>query len=170
MRPEYAEAAAATGRALAERGIGLVYGGGQLGLMGTLAHAAIEAGGHVVGVIPEFMIEKERAFHGASELVVVENMHQRKAEMAKRCDAILVLPGGIGTLDELFEALTWNQLGIQRKPVGILNVSGYYRVLEDLLDQAELEAFLPAATRESVTFGDDVVKLVEHLETVLHAM
>jgi hypothetical protein len=124
--PRFAEAARATGTLLAQRGLALVYGGGHVGLMGALADAALAAGGRVTGVIPEHLMRPEVAHLGLSELVVVESMHQRKRLMADRADGFLVLPGGYGTLDETFEMVTWLQLGLQHKPLALINVAGYF--------------------------------------------
>jgi uncharacterized protein (TIGR00730 family) len=124
--PVYAETASAVGRTLAGRGMGIVYGGGHVGLMGTVADAALAAGGRVTGVIPRSLHEREVAHAAVSELIVVETMHERKAIMAERSDAFLALPGGPGTLEEITEQWTWAQLGIHQKPCGVLNVDGYY--------------------------------------------
>ena len=124
--PRFAEAARATGTLLAQRGLALVYGGGHVGLMGEVADAALAAGGKVAGVIPQHLMRPEVAHLGLSELVVVDSMHQRKRLMADRADAFLVLPGGYGTLDETFEMLTWLQLGLQHKPLALINIAGYF--------------------------------------------
>src|SRR5262249_55489848 len=125
-RPEYADAARRLGSALAARGLEAVTGAGHIGLMGVLADATLAGGGRVVGVIPRALVQRELAHQGLSELLVVETMHQRKALMADRADAFAALPGGYGTLDELFEVLTWAQLGLHARPVGLLNVAGYF--------------------------------------------
>jgi uncharacterized protein (TIGR00730 family) len=125
-RPEYAEAAYATGMALATRGIALVYGGGRAGLMGAVAQGALEGGGRVTGIIPQALWERELGHDGLSELVVVPDMHSRKFQMAERADGFIALPGGWGTMEELTEMLTWLQLDFHRKPIGILNVAGYF--------------------------------------------
>ena len=122
----YVDAARHVGRTLAERGIGVVYGGGRLGLMGAVADAALEAGGEVVGVIPEALVNAEVAHRGLSELHVVQTMHERKAAFTDLSDGFLTIPGGVGTMDELWEAVSWSQLGYHAKPVGLLNVAGYY--------------------------------------------
>lgn len=140
-RPEYTAAARAFGQALAERGITLVYGGGNVGLMGEVADAALQAGGRVVGVIPEFLRAKEVAHTGLSELIVTDSMHSRKAHMASLSDAFVALPGGLGTFDELFEILTWAQLGIHAKPVGLLNVDGFFDPLLAMTRHAVDEGF-----------------------------
>lgn len=141
-RPEYAAAAVALGRLLAERGIGLVYGGATVGLMGAVADAALAAGGHVTGVIPRALMERELGHQGLTELRVVESMHQRKQAMADQADGFIAMPGGMGTLEELTEILTWAQLGIHAKPCGILNVAAYFDGLLGFLDHAVAERFL----------------------------
>ena len=142
VRSEYPSAARALGLALAERGIGLVYGGARVGLMGVLADAALSGGGHVIGVMPQALIDKEVAHHGLSELRVVKSMHERKAMMADLADGFIAMPGGWGTLDEFFEILTWAQLGLHRKPCGLLNVHGYYDRLLGFVEHATAEGFL----------------------------
>ncbi|MEJ7925969.1 TIGR00730 family Rossman fold protein [Sphingobium sp. AN641] len=124
--PAYADAARLVGRTLAGRGIGIVYGGGRLGLMGTVADAALEAGGEVIGVIPQALVGAEVAHRGCTELQVVQTMHQRKQAFTDLSDGFVTLPGGVGTMDELWEAISWAQLGYHRKPVGLLNVGGFY--------------------------------------------
>lgn len=140
--PAYADAARHFGRLLAERGIRLIYGGGNIGLMGILADAALAAGGTVIGVIPQALAEKEVAHRGLSELITVDNMHERKLRMANLADAFVALPGGIGTLEELFEVYTWQQLGFHAKPIGLLDVAGYYRPLLEFLEQMVGNGFL----------------------------
>ena len=141
-RPAYARAARTFGAALAGKGLGLVYGGGSIGLMGVVADAALEGGAPVVGVIPRALARREIAHHGLTRLEVVPSMHARKARMARLSDAFVALPGGIGTLEELFEVLTWGYLGIHAKPTGLLDVGGYWRPLIRLLDHAVEEGFL----------------------------
>lgn len=141
-RPEYVEAARHTGRRLAERGIGIVYGGANRGTMGEIANAALDAGGRVVGVIPHGLVALEVAHTGLSELHRVDTLHQRKALMLELCDGLITLPGGHGTHDEFFEALTWLQLGIHSKPVGLLNVCGYFDGLIAHMDHATREGFI----------------------------
>ena len=145
--PRYRETATALGKLLAQRKIGIVYGGGRVGLMGVVADSALEAGGQVVGVIPEAIAEREVAHHGLTDLIVVGSMHARKAMMAERADAFVALPGGLGTFEELLEVLTWSQLGIHQKPVGLLNVAGYYDPLLSLIDRAISDRFMPADHR-----------------------
>jgi len=141
-RPEYRDAADALGRLLAERGIGVVYGGARVGLMGTLADAALAAGGEVVGVIPAALVAKEVAHSGLTDLRVVESMHERKALMSDLADAFIAMPGGWGTLEEFFEVLTWAQLGLHRKPCGLLNVHGYFDRLLSFLAHTVAEGFV----------------------------
>lgn len=143
----YRDAAVDLGRALASRRITLVYGGGNIGLMGDLASATLAFGGRVIGVIPDFMVERELAHEGLSELVVVDSMHSRKARMAELAQGFIALPGGIGTFDELFEILTWAQLGIHPYPVGMLDVDGYFDPFRALWQRAERDGFLHAQTR-----------------------
>jgi hypothetical protein len=141
-RPEYAEAARALAREVVRRGLGLVYGGGSVGLMSILADAALAEGGEVIGVIPRGLASKELLHTGLTELRVVESMHERKATMAELADAFVALPGGLGTLEETLEVLTWSQLGIRRKPVALLNVRGYWDALLRLLTHAADEGFV----------------------------
>jgi hypothetical protein len=159
----YAEAARATGSALARRGLGLVYGGGRVGLMGHLADAALDAGGEVVGVIPKALFERELGHTGVTELRVVRSMHERKALMADLSGAFLALPGGFGTLDEFCEVLTWAQLGIHRKPCALLNVNGYFDPLLALFDRAVRDGFLARAHRALVLVGSDPEQLADGL-------
>jgi uncharacterized protein (TIGR00730 family) len=141
-RPEYAEATRRFGEALAGRGLGLVYGGGHVGLMGELADAVLAAGGEAVGVIPQALVDKELAHSGLTEMLVVGTMHQRKALMADKSDAFVALPGGYGTLDETFEILTWAQLGLHGKPVGLLNVASFFDPLLAWVKHAVSEGFI----------------------------
>ena len=142
--PAYADAARRLGRAVAEEGLGLVYGGGGIGLMGELARSAIAHGGHVTGIIPGFLSRKERMLRAADELIVVEDMHQRKKLMFERSDAFVALPGGIGTLEELVEQLTWAQLGRHTKPIVLVNVEGFWGPLLQLLRHMQASAFIRA--------------------------
>lgn len=141
-RPEYAATAKALGRMLAEHGVDLIYGGGNTGLMGAVADGALAAGGHVVGVIPHVLVDLEVAHEGVSELHVTSTMHTRKAMMAERADAFLVLPGGYGTLEEMFEVLAWQTLKIHSKPVVLLNVAGFYNSMLTFLDVCDREGML----------------------------
>jgi uncharacterized protein (TIGR00730 family) len=140
--PLYAKTAAHLGRLLAQNQLNLVYGGGRLGLMGQLADAVLAGGGHVIGVIPESLRQKELAHPALSELKVVQSMHERKAVMAELSDAFLALPGGFGTLDEMMEIITWTQLGFQDKPIGFLNVGGFYDALFQFIHHARDEGFI----------------------------
>ncbi len=162
-RPEYAAAAEAVARTLADREIGIVYGGGRVGLMGTLADAGMSAGAEVIGVIPRHLAERERAHRGLGELRVVGSMHERKAMMAELSGAFIALPGGIGTLEEIIEMLTWAQLGLHAKPCGLLNVLGYYDPLIAFLDGAVQEGFLAAASRTLLAVDSDPACLVDVL-------
>ena len=162
-RPAYAEAAAALGRQVGERGLRLVYGGGAVGLMGVLADAALAAGAEVVGVIPEHLDRREVAHPGLTRLEVVASMHERKARMADLADAFVLLPGGIGSVEEFVEVLTWTQLGIHDKPAGVLDVAGYWQPLLDLLDRAVDERFLRAEHRAMVVEGEDPARLLDAL-------
>ena len=140
--PVYIESARAVGRALAERGIGVVYGGGRLGLMGAIADSALEAGGEVIGIIPQALVAAEVAHRGLTELQVVDTMHQRKQAFTDLSDGFVNLPGGTGTMDELWEALSWAQIGYHSKPVGLLNVAGYYNDLIAFYDKMGEVGFL----------------------------
>jgi uncharacterized protein (TIGR00730 family) len=142
VRPEYAEAAHVLGESLARRGLELVYGGSNTGLMKVIADACLAAGGRVIGVIPQAMVEKEVAHWGLTELHVVSSMHERKAMMADRADAFAALPGGFGTIEEFFEILTWAQLGLHSKPCALINTAGYFDPLLRIADHALAEAFL----------------------------
>jgi uncharacterized protein (TIGR00730 family) len=163
QRPVYADHARALGRLLAERSLGLVYGGGHIGLMGVLADAVLAGGGEVVGVIPRTLVEKELAHSGLTALHVVETMHQRKALMADLADGFAALPGGFGTADELFEILTWAQLGLHSRPVGLLNVAGYFDPLLAWLDHTVREGFLHAEHRQLVLEASTPEALLERL-------
>jgi len=159
--PAYVQAAADTGRAFAERGLRLVYGGARLGMMGVLANAAIEAGGTVTGVIPHQIVDLEVAHDDVRDLRIVGSMHERKALMADLADAFIALPGGIGTFEELFEVFTWAHLGLHRKPLGLLDVLGYYAPLEAMLDHAVEQRFLRAETRAMLVRDDSLDGLLE---------
>jgi len=168
-RSEYAEAARALATVLAERKLGIVYGGGNVGLMGVLADAALARGGEVIGVIPQKLVDKEVAHRGVTELLVVETMHERKALMNDLSDAFLALPGGFGTLDEFFEVLTWSQLGFHGKPCALLNVAGYYDGMLAMLDHAVTERFLRPAHRELVIADTDPLRLLQRLSAFVPA-
>jgi uncharacterized protein (TIGR00730 family) len=164
-RPEYLATAEAVGTELALRGIRIVYGGGRVGMMGALADGARAAGGEVIGVIPQSIVDLEIGHTGLDDLRIVGSMHARKALMAELADAFIALPGGIGTLEELFEVYTWTQLGLHRKPLGVLDVAGYYRPLTALLDHSVAEGFLRPETRELLTVADDLDELLDALVT-----
>ena len=161
--PVYQEMAAVMGRKLAMAGLKLVYGGGKVGLMGVLADAALAAGGKVVGVIPQALLDMEVAHLGLTELIVVQSMHERKARMADASDAFIALPGGYGTFEEFCEVLTWSQLGFHVKPCGVLNVGGFYDPLLALFDRAVQDRFVRPEHRDLVLADTDVDALLERL-------
>lgn len=160
-RPAYASAAEELGRAIAERGWRVVYGGGRVGLMGVLADAALAAGGEVIGVIPEALLRKEVGHQGLTDLRVVQTMHQRKALMSELSDGVVALPGGLGTLEELFEILTWAQLGIHARPCGMLNAGGYYDDLLTFLDQTVSEGFVRGEHRDMILAAGEAAALLD---------
>jgi uncharacterized protein (TIGR00730 family) len=162
----YAAAARSLARSLARAGLGLVYGGGSIGLMGVLAEAALAEGVAVTGVAPRRLLEREVVHGRLTRLHVVESMHERKAKMAELADAFIALPGGYGTLDEMFEALTWTQLGYHRKPCGLLNVAGFFDRLADYLDHALAEGFLTREHRDMLVVADDPDLMIETLRSV----
>lgn len=163
-QPAYLDAARALAEALVRRGVGLVYGGARVGVMGALADAALAAGGTVTGVIPRALAGKEIAHDGLSELIVTESMHARKTIMAERSDACIALPGGIGTLEELFEAWTWTQLGFHRKPCGVLNTLGYFDALIRFVDHSVAEGYLKQTHRDILLVDADPDTLLDRLE------
>jgi uncharacterized protein (TIGR00730 family) len=162
-RPEYGAAARALGKLLADEDIELVYGGASVGIMGELADAVHEGGGHVTGIIPQQLMKKEAAHTGIPDLIVVASMHQRKSQMADMADGFIALPGGIGTLEGFFEILTWGQLGIHNKPCGVLNVAGYFDLLTGFLDHAVREGFLTDEHRQMIMVESDPGKLLERM-------
>ena len=164
--PAYAEAAVTLGSLLARRGIGLVYGGGNVGLMGVIADAALAAGGEVIGVIPKALADREVAHHGVTELRVVDSMHTRKAMMADLSDAFIAMPGGVGTFEEFFEAITWTQLGLHRKACGLLNVAGFYTPLAAFIDQAVSDGFIKPVHRAAIVVDDNPERLLDTLPTL----
>jgi hypothetical protein len=159
----YAAAARALGRALAERGAGLVYGGAHRGLMGVLADSVLEGGGTVIGVIPERLVDLEVAHRGLTQLLVVKTMHERKAQMAAHADAFLALPGGFGTLEEFMEVLTWAQLGYHDKPLGVLNVSGYYDGLLSWIGYAQEQGLVSAENVARIHVSTKVEEILNQL-------
>jgi uncharacterized protein (TIGR00730 family) len=154
------------GRMMAARGIGLVYGGGNVGLMGVIADAVVAAGGEVIGVIPQALADREVAHHGISKLHVVDSMHTRKALMADLSDAFIAMPGGVGTFEEFFEVVTWTQLGLHRKACGLLDVEGFYRPLELFIDRAVAEGFIRPVHRGSIVIDSDPARLLDRLATI----
>lgn len=160
-RPAYLEAARQMGTVLAQRGIGLVYGGGHVGLMGATADAVLEHGGEVIGIIPQALVDRELAHKGLTELRVVNSMHERKAMMADLADAFIALPGGFGTFEEFFEVLTWGQLGFHRKPCSFLNIEHYYDPLLSLFNHAVSEGFVDARHRSLIVVADTPDHLLE---------
>jgi uncharacterized protein (TIGR00730 family) len=162
-RPEYAESARRIGRLIAESGLELVYGGGNVGLMGVVADAALAAGGKVIGVIPEALMRWEVGHLDLTELRVVASMHERKAAMAELSDGFIALAGGIGTMEELFEVWTWGQLGLHAKPLGFLDVAGYYAHLHAFLDHMTAEGFLKPRHREMVMVDSDPALLLDRM-------
>ncbi len=166
-RPEYAAVAARTGELIARRGLTLVYGGGRVGLMGALADAALAAGGRVVGVIPQRLIDRAVGHAGLSQLHVVRTMSERKLLMGDLSDAFLALPGGIGTMDELFEAWTWTQLGLHSKPCALLNQDGYYDPLLEFLERSVSEGFLQPRYRAGLLVAADVDNALDQLSAAV---
>ena len=164
-RPRYAAVARELGRELAAHRIRLIYGGGGIGLMAEVADAVMAAGGEVVGVIPELLQKREKGHRGITELRVVESMHERKATMADLADAFIALPGGYGTLEELFEVITWAQLGFHRKNIGLLNVAGYFDPLVSLIDHAVSEEFIRPDHRDLIVVEESVVAILDRLAT-----
>lgn len=160
----YVETARAFGLELAKRDITLIYGGGKVGLMGTVANAALAGGGKVVGVIPRQLVEREVAHTGLSELIVVDTMHQRKTRMYELSNAFVALPGGFGTMDEMFEMLTWAQLGLHRYPCAFLDTHGYYGHLRNMMNHMVAEGFVAQGRRDSIWFGDSIDGLFEWME------
>ncbi|MFY9222564.1 MAG: TIGR00730 family Rossman fold protein [Blastocatellia bacterium] len=160
-KEQYKKAARELGQLMAKKNIGLVYGGGNVGLMGEIANAVIKADGEAIGVIPNFMVEKELAHRQLTELKVVNSMHERKALMAELSDGFIALSGGIGTFEELFEILTWRQLGIHNKPCGILNVANYYDKLIDFINYSVTEEFVKSETRDLIFVESESTKLLE---------
>ncbi|HTT75146.1 MAG TPA: TIGR00730 family Rossman fold protein [Candidatus Binataceae bacterium] len=163
-KPVYVQAARELGNELAARGIGLVYGGATVGLMGEVARAVLAGGGEVIGVIPRPLASKEIAFTALADLRIVGSMHERKAAMADLADGFIALPGGLGTLEEFCEILTWGQLGIHRKPCGLLNAENYYAALLAFLDHGVKEGFIKPAHRGLAIVEDNIVRLLERLE------
>ncbi len=165
--PEYAEAARQLGRELVERNYGLVYGGGNVGLMKIIADTVLDLAGHVTGVIPDSLVSKEVAHRGLSDLRIVQSMHERKAMMAALSDGFIALPGGLGTMEEFFEVLSWAQLGIHRKPCGLLNTSGYYKRLIEFLDHAVEHDFLKPKHRSLLILANEPPEILSRFEAFI---
>lgn len=161
--PAYRAGATAMGQAIAQRGLALIYGGGAVGLMGVVADAALAAGGEVIGIIPESLQAKEVDHRGLTRLEVVDSMHTRKARMAELSDAFVAMPGGIGTLEEIFEVWTWAQLGIHAKPLGFLDIGGFYRGLTTFLDHATGQGFMRPAHRAMAMLETEPERLLDFL-------
>lgn len=159
----YREQAYQLGGMLADRGIRIIYGGARIGLMGAVAEGALANNGQVTGVIPYFLQSKEVAHEGLTEMIVVDTMHERKLKMYERCDAVIVLPGGWGTMDELYEMLTWGQLGLHKKPIGLLNINGFYEPLKVMNDMMVQEGFLNEFTRGILMFEYTLEDLLERM-------
>jgi uncharacterized protein (TIGR00730 family) len=168
-RAEYVEAARRVGYDLVQRRYGLVYGGGNVGLMAVIANAVLERKGHVTGVIPDALVSQEVAHTGLSELRVVQSMHERKAVMADLSDGFIALPGGIGTMEEFFEVLSWAQLGLHNKPCGLLNIGGYYDHLIRFMDHAVAQDFLKPKHRALLIVEEETTQLLDRFEPVIAA-
>ena len=165
VKPIYAEQATVLGQELAARRMTLVYGGGSVGLMGQVAHSALDHGASVVGIIPEHLTTKELMGYPIGELIVVATMHERKAKMAEMSDAFVAMPGGYGTLDELFEAITWGQIGLQRKPIGLLNIARFFDPLIAYIDHCVAEGFIRPQHRDLFIVEQSPAHLLERLAT-----
>ena len=163
-QPDYPEAAENLARALVRRKIEVVYGGASVGTMGVLANTVLAEGGHVIGIIPQAIVDREVVHRGLSDLRVVTSMHERKVLMAELSDGFIALPGGLGTLDEVFEILTWGQLGLHQKPCGLLNIRDYYRGLIDFLNHAVAERFITDVHRAMLLVEEEPERLLEHFE------
>lgn len=160
----YREAAYELGQTLAARNVRIIYGGAKVGLMGALADGTLNNGGQIIGVIPDFLQTKEVAHDGLTELITVNTMHERKLKMYELCDGIIAMPGGWGTLEELFEMLTWSQLGLHTKPVGLLNVNGYYDALTAFCDNMVLEGFLNESVKATLLSSGSITDLLEQMD------
>lgn len=163
-RKIYTETAKDLAASIIDHGYKIVFGGGSNGLMGILADSALDAGGHITGIITEQLNNIEVGHKGLSELVIVETMHDRKKEMAERSDAVVCLPGGVGTWEEFFESLTWNQLGLQSKPIILLNLDDYYSLLSEFVEHSVAEGFLPRSTANELIFVNSIAEVIEQLQ------
>jgi uncharacterized protein (TIGR00730 family) len=161
----YTSAAVECGKLLAQRELTLVYGGGNIGLMGEIAHSVISRGGKAIGVIPQFLVDKELVYHDLTEVRIVESMHERKATMAELADAFIAMPGGFGTLEETVEVLTWAQLGLHRKPIGLMNIDGYYDYLNHFFDHMVSEGFLMRECKDMLLIMEGPAAMLESLTT-----
>ncbi len=161
---KYEKQAAILGATMASQNIGLVYGGADIGLMGAVANGALKTGGKVIGVLPKFLKTKEIAHTGLTELIVVASMHERKMKMNDLCDGVISLPGGLGTLEEFFEMMTWAQLGLHQKPIGLLNIDGYYDPLITMLETMADKGFMKASDLDLVLVSDNVEALLEKIK------
>ena len=169
IRAEYADAARGLACQLVDRGYGLIYGGGNVGLMGVIADAVLEHGGHVTGVIPDALVSQEVAHRGLSELRVVQSMHERKALMAELSDGFIAMPGGIGTMEEFFEVLSWAQLGLHDKPCGLLNIGGYYDHLIRFMDHAVAQEFIKPKHRALLIVAEEPGKMLDRFDSTIAA-
>lgn len=165
VKPEYKAEAIALGKEMARRNIGVVYGGAKIGIMGAVADGAMSNGGEVIGVIPHFLNAKEIAHDAITEMISVDTMHERKAIMNKLSDGMITLPGGIGTMEEFFEVLTWGQLGLHKKPIAILNTDGYYDGLIALLETMVDQGFLKSTHREMIIVDTEINRLLDRMAT-----
>ncbi|KRB57985.1 LOG family protein YvdD [Flavobacterium sp. Root186] len=163
----YKEQAELLGKTLAKQNIGLVYGGANVGLMGAVADGALSENGTVIGVLPDFLRSKEIAHKGLTELILVESMHERKTKMNDLCDGVIALPGGFGTLEELFEMLTWAQLGLHKKPIAILNINGFYNSLLELLQTMSEKGLLKEANQKMLLVSDDIEDLLSQMKNYI---
>lgn len=163
-RPEFMKMADEVGKTLVAKGYGLVYGGANIGLMGAVANGVLEAGGEAIGVLPTFMRTKEIAHRNLTELIMVETMHERKMKMHELCDGVVAIPGGFGTMEELFEVLTWAQLGLHEKPIGLLNADGYYNGLLQMADNMKNEGFLQEKHYNMLLYSTHIDDLLEQME------
>ena len=163
----YKEQAELLGKTLAKQNIGLVYGGANVGLMGAVADGALSENGTVIGVLPDFLRSKEIAHKGLTELILVESMHERKTKMNDLCDGVIALPGGFGTLEELFEMLTWAQLGLHKKPIAILNINGFYNSLLELLQTMSEKGLLKEANQKMLLVSDDIEDLLNQMKNYI---
>lgn len=160
----YIEQATALGKALAKENIDVIYGGAELGLMGALADGALSENGHVIGILPSFLETREIAHQNLTELIVVGSMHERKTKMNELCDGIIALPGGFGTIEELFETLTWVQLGLQNKPIGVLNIEGYFDALISFIDKMITSGFLREVDKNLLIVRDNIDELMTEMK------